>query len=524
MSSQKKLLTIPTAMLQKLRCALCNNYLNHFPVYTCKDIGTVCGRCPFLQESNPIHNDAYEIIAGTLTFPCIYTDQGCVELLTPHEIAEHEETCTYRQYFCPFMPSGCCPWQGPSAEILDHFLEKHKIFVLENGMFEIDFTTKYSENYILPHNYDKLFIIHKKCDIQENLFWCSVSYVGAKNIADQYVFELQLIVKGDNTGVPYIFPPKAVQCFVDPNLDINNAIKIDANIIKRELNNPANVICNINIEKKAVSERPLNGSNDSSDAIRSKTTMVVDALEQSILSELDCPVCYECMVPPIYQCETGHSVCDNCKPKITECPLCKLPVKDTRNFGLEKITGCIKYYCKYRDFNCSFNSSVNEIKQHEALCKFGPYNCPFQEYNCCSWKGNLNDIMEHARFSHSDNVLETDTVNVPFDDADYNPEDTDSFILEAHDELFKLLYKYGDGHFYWSVQLIGPPEESNRFMYMLDIIDNTNTNQRFILKRKVSPLLPNAEAFEGENSFIKLPMYVVEPMIDNDFTYRIHIV
>lgn len=522
MATQKKNLTVPSAMLEKLRCSLCNNYLNHFPVYTCKNVGTVCGRCPFLQESDPIHNDAYEIIAGTLTFPCIYSNLGCVELLTPYAIVEHEETCVYRQYFCPLMPSGCCPWQGSSGEIIEHFEENHKVFVLESGMFEIDFTTKYSENYILSHSYDNLFIVHKKCDIQENIFWCSISYVGAKNVAEQYVFQLELTAKGSDVDRPFVFPLQEIQSFVNPNLDINKAIKIDAEIVRDKLKNPSNIICNIIIQTKASLELPIL-ENDLSN-IKLKTAVSTESLEQSILNELDCPICFEAMVPPIYQCETGHSLCYKCKPMILECSFCKLPVKETRNYGLERITSRLKYNCKYRQFNCAFVSSASDIKQHEVLCKFGPHECPFHDYHSCTWKGLINDIMEHARSSHTDNILETDTVNVLFDDADCNVTDEDCFILKARNELFKLLYKYEQQHFFWSVQLIGPPEESKMFMFMLDIVDGTNNNQRLILKRRVSPLMSDANAFQSESLFIKLPLDVVKPMIDGELEYRIHIV
>ena len=39
----------------------------------------------------------------------------------------------------------------------------------------------------------------------------------------------------------------------------------------------------------------------------------------------ECPVCYEYLTPPlqIYSCENGHLVCQECKPKISKCILCR---------------------------------------------------------------------------------------------------------------------------------------------------------------------------------------------------------
>ena len=39
----------------------------------------------------------------------------------------------------------------------------------------------------------------------------------------------------------------------------------------------------------------------------------------------ECPVCYEYLTPPlqIYSCENGHLVCQDCKPKLSKCILCR---------------------------------------------------------------------------------------------------------------------------------------------------------------------------------------------------------
>ena len=48
---------------------------------------------------------------------------------------------------------------------------------------------------------------------------------------------------------------------------------------------------------------------------------------------LECPVCLA--VPrstPIYQCGNGHLLCKDCKPRLSECPICKT------NCGFEPTT------------------------------------------------------------------------------------------------------------------------------------------------------------------------------------------
>merc|ERR550519_3071116 len=38
---------------------------------------------------------------------------------------------------------------------------------------------------------------------------------------------------------------------------------------------------------------------------------------------LECPVCYEVAKEPIFQCVDGHLICQNCRPKIKDCPTCR---------------------------------------------------------------------------------------------------------------------------------------------------------------------------------------------------------
>ena len=37
----------------------------------------------------------------------------------------------------------------------------------------------------------------------------------------------------------------------------------------------------------------------------------------------ECPVCYDYVLPPILQCQSGHLVCSSCRSKLTLCPTCR---------------------------------------------------------------------------------------------------------------------------------------------------------------------------------------------------------
>lgn len=45
-----------------------------------------------------------------------------------------------------------------------------------------------------------------------------------------------------------------------------------------------------------------------------------------LASLFECPVCFDYVLPPILQCQSGHLVCSNCRPKLTGCPTCRGPL------------------------------------------------------------------------------------------------------------------------------------------------------------------------------------------------------
>ena len=60
------------------------------------------------------------------------------------------------------------------------------------------------------------------------------------------------------------------------------------------------------------------------------TTNCVAALSPTSNTDLaslfECPVCFDYVLPPIIQCQSGHLVCANCRPKLTCCPTCRRPL------------------------------------------------------------------------------------------------------------------------------------------------------------------------------------------------------
>lgn len=103
---------------------------------------------------------------------------------------------------------------------------------------------------------------------------------------------------------------------------------------------------------------------------------------QELLSLFECPVCFEFALPPIMQCQSGHIVCSNCRPKLTCCPTCRSALGNIRNLSMEKIAYSLKFPCKYTSYGCSESMSHETKLEHEDVCEFRMYNCPCPGASC----------------------------------------------------------------------------------------------------------------------------------------------
>ncbi|GFG38194.1 hypothetical protein Cfor_03799 [Coptotermes formosanus] len=124
-----------------------------------------------------------------------------------------------------------------------------------------------------------------------------------------------------------------------------------------------------------------------------------------ILSILECPVCFEYIVPPIYQCDNQHLLCSSCQNNQTRCPVCRVKLKGHRNLCMEKVSEYVLYPCKNEGSGCKAKLHLCEKQAHEWTC------CVNNQYQCfgtvaeeddshCDWTGSREEIDDHIRETH----------------------------------------------------------------------------------------------------------------------------
>lgn len=400
-------------------------------------------------------------------FPCCNESRGCLEYLIPREVSSHEQICPYKVIKCPTRFSCSCVWEGPCSDILDHFKTDHPINLLSKNVFEVDIVSDHTDYFLYVCN-DDLFSLQKSS--QNNEFSLKLDYLMKLDDFNKMAYEIKLLTANREKEI----------CATQ---DIGKSYNITIKEIKNRLNNPTIIVAEMKILK--------NGTTNGSTIQKSNDN-------QSQLNMLECPVCLEYLIPPIYQCKIGHSICASCKSELSECPSCKSEFVDTRNFLVENMMSLIKYSCKYDE--CPYQGEPTSIKAHQETCIFGPFKCPLNEYQSCTEVFSFKDLYHHVMDKHYEYLLEMDTISIPFD-IEMEENINDCFIIPYGSRLFKFccLYQYNEKTFKYSVHLIGNPEDNLTYKYDIDF-RNSNTNNRLYIKRNCD--ITNSQPFQYDGTIV----------------------
>jgi hypothetical protein len=203
------------------------------------------------------------------------------------------------------------------------------------------------------------------------------------------------------------------------------------------------------------------------------------AFDEDLLKELECSGCMEYMVPPIKLCTNGHNICSTCRETVQCCPTCRAEFSDIRILPLENIVRRQKYPCANRTSGCSESFSIEHIADYQAVCVYGKIKCPFHIVHTCSWKGTKSDLKEHAKTKHTQNFIETSSLNSKNLSSSFR-------ILSCYGELFNCYKLIRDGTLYCAVQMIGTSTEASKYKCKFKLREENGIEQvskTFLVRR-----------------------------------------
>ena len=109
------LMPITNELAQLFECPVCFETALP-PIFQCPAGHLICnhcrgkvrGTCPQCRTAlGNIRNRAMEQVASTVSFPCKYKMNGCLDILDYKMKLVHEENCEFRPYMCPCPGASC---------------------------------------------------------------------------------------------------------------------------------------------------------------------------------------------------------------------------------------------------------------------------------------------------------------------------------------------------------------------------------------------------------------------------------
>jgi len=226
-------------------------------------------------------------------------------------------------------------------------------------------------------------------------------------------------------------------------------------------------------------------------------------LDEDLRKELECPICYEYLKPPIWMCENGHSICSKCKQKLKTCPSCRRPFLPTRNLALESLSEM-------------FVSKNTISKSSESTAK--KYKCPFSTISKeeCAWVGFLHDMKGHIKNRHSDRN-DTHKSNGRFNVVltDLSPERHYRKAVWSGDDLFYAVWEIKGGSFYCAVLYVGPKKNSSKFTYKFSLTTDNGMKNISMLFRTQS-VVTSMEHFFKAGDCVLLHYDTVMKFLNSD--------
>ncbi|XP_037416403.1 E3 ubiquitin-protein ligase SINA-like 7 [Triticum dicoccoides] len=143
---------------------------------------------------------------------------------------------------------------------------------------------------------------------------------------------------------------------------------------------------NANTNKKKVEAQ---GEGESSTK-KLKVTMGVETL--------DCPICYEPLTPPIFQCLVGHCICSSCREKLDKkCAVCSIKTSFKRCFAMEHVVQEAKVACSNEKYGCVEGVIYYQKEEHKKACPNAPCSCT---ESGCGFTGPTKVLLDHFIIQH----------------------------------------------------------------------------------------------------------------------------
>ncbi|XP_069702474.1 probable E3 ubiquitin-protein ligase sinah [Periplaneta americana] len=254
----------------------------------------------------------------------------------------------------------------------------------------------------------------------------------------------------------------------------------------------------------------------SSSSLSSLSSLNTQDVNESIMKLMECPVCYEPLIPPIHQCKNSHNVCEKCRKKMTVCPTCNEAYLNTRSVFVEHIAELLFYPCKNAEVGCAERHNLQNLEKHNKECPHRMYDCLPGKPTNCAWKGRSFDIYTHVSESHAEICWMTEENNV-FYESDVLRGTEDLQLVSALHEIFwyNLKCDTAKQKLFLAVQYIGPQHLACNFTYKIDFFMEGDEESTMSIKTRTQPDTQEVSKIY-DTGCIVLPFELLKQYLDSN--------
>ncbi|PSN29638.1 hypothetical protein C0J52_27485 [Blattella germanica] len=395
---------LPEVLLEQIECPICLQYMIP-PIEMCLNGHNICKdcrhnieKCPVCREKlADIRNLTAESMSRLITHPCVNKKFGCTGHFLLYFKEKHEKTCLFRPIVCPFW---ICEKEGTCLETQEHFKNDHLVFdeKVKDGKNKKTFRrisdVPKIENftYGAVREFGQVFfavMIKNFC----NLDYIGHFYLGEEEEASQFGYKITLTSQdGKETMSSY----RLCRSYLSLNKKLYTDYIGHFYLGEEE-------------EARKFGYKMTLTSQDGNETIscyrlcRSYLSLdynvwhAMDLFQEVLLQEIECPIYFQYMTPPIKQCLNGHNICKDCRHNIEKCPVCREKLADIRNLTAESMSRLITHPCVNKKFGCTGHFLLDFKEKHEKTCLFRPIVCPDWT---CEKEGTCLEIHEHFKNDH----------------------------------------------------------------------------------------------------------------------------